>query len=83
MRSLLVAALLSMASSALAQSETKRDRVIVSRRTIINLNAQLIEGAVQGPEMTTIFVSHRPRFGPAIRLRHSFRGELLGSAADL
>ena len=69
------------ATPVLARAEG--ERVVYSRHTVINLTGRVIEGAVEGPQGTIIFVPHRPRFGPVIRLRQSFRGELLRSAADL
>ena len=77
---LLVLLTLLVATPALAQTA---DRVVYAKKTVFNLEGGLIDGVVEGPNIISIGVRKRTRFGNIIEIRESFREKLLSSAADL
>jgi hypothetical protein len=83
MRALVVALVIcGLAGSVFAQKR-EEDRVVFKSKTILRLDPQVVEGAVEGPRGTTVFVRLPARFGNMVQVRESFRAELLGSSADL
>jgi hypothetical protein len=77
MRFLVVVSLVFDAVSALAQDKPEQ------RRTVIDMDADVIEGSLHQPDHAVVRAPTRNKFKSLIELRKEFRREVLASAARL
>lgn len=76
--------LLALAAPAMAQGQAHKEPVTgAERRTVIDMELDVIEGTLKAPDVLVIPEPIRLKFRSLIQVRSDFRREILASGAQL